>query len=176
HGNPEDSGPGGPELVYGAPQRHGYSEVEQRRTDRGELPRLWLASVTGPAADARPGLLDNETQHMVLLWRVGDRIQDRWEVHRIQRGTKGIVYLVYDHATRLPYAAKTLTEEFVTAHPALAERFVQAARAWMGLAGHYNIAQAHSVEIIDGQPLVFLEHVSGGSLRDWLGLPRLTQD
>src|SRR5262245_7154552 len=113
---------------------------------------------------------------MALLWRVGDRIQDRWEVHHVQRGTRGIVYLVYDHETHLPYAAKTLTEEFLTAHPGLAERFVQAGQTWIALGGHYNVTQAHRVEVVDGLPLVFLDHVRWGSLRDWLGLPRLTQD
>lgn len=113
---------------------------------------------------------------MAPLWRVGDRIQDRWEVHHIQPGARGIVYFVYDHATHLPYAAKTLAAELLTARPELTARFVQAARTWMGLAGHYNIAQAHSVESVHGSPLVFLEYVSGGSLRDWLGLPRLTHD
>jgi len=113
---------------------------------------------------------------MAPLWRVGDRIQNRWEVHQVQRGSLGIVYLVYDHEAHLPYAAKTFTAELLASRPALAERFVRAARTWMALPGHPNIAPAHRVEIVDGHPLVFLEHVSGGSLRDWLGLPRLTQD
>lgn len=113
---------------------------------------------------------------MAPLWRVGDRIQNRWEVHTIQPGSRGIVYLVYDHETHRPYAAKTLPEESLTAHPDLTARFVSVAQAWMALAGHANIVQAHRVEMVDGCPLVFLEHVSGGSLRDWLGLPRLTQD
>jgi len=114
--------------------------------------------------------------YMAPLWRVGDRIQDRWEVHQIQRGARGIVYLVYDHDTHLSYAAKTLTEEVLTSDATLAERAVPAAQVWIALGGHSNITQAHSIEVVDGQPLIFLEHVSGGSLRDWLGLPRLTQD
>ena len=113
---------------------------------------------------------------MAPLWRVGDRIQNRWEVHRLQHGARGIVYIVYDHETHLPYAAKTFTEDSLAAHPVLAERFVPAAQAWIALGGHYNITQAHSVEIVHSHPIVFLEHVSGGSLRDWIGLPRLTQD
>ena len=73
---------------------------------------------------------------MAPLWHIGDRIQDRWEVHHIQAGGKGIVYLVYDHDTHLPYAAKTLPEELLTSHSDLAERFVSAAQTWMALAGH----------------------------------------
>jgi tetratricopeptide (TPR) repeat protein len=113
---------------------------------------------------------------MAPLWRVGDRIQDRWEVHRLQRGGRWIVYFVYDHETHLPYSVKTLTEDSLASHPALAERVVQIAQAWMALGEHYNITQVHSIEMVHGHPLVFLEYVSGGSLRDWLGLPRLTQD
>ena len=113
---------------------------------------------------------------MALLWRVGDRIQNRWEVHRIQRGSRGIVYLVYDHETHLPYAAKTFTEDALASHPALPERVVSAAQAWIALGGHYNITQAHRVEVVHGHPVVLLEYVSGGSLSAWIGLPRLTQD
>ena len=61
-------------------------------------------------------------------------------------------------------------------HAAVAERFVQAAQAWIHLDTHAHIVQAHGVEMIDGQPLLFLEYVSGGDLRDWLGIPRLTHD
>jgi len=113
---------------------------------------------------------------MAALWHVGDRIQQRWEVHQVQPGSLGLVYIVYDHETRLPYAIKTLPETLLTSHTALAERFVQAAQTWINLDAHANVVQAHFVEMIDGQPLLFLEYVSGGDLRDWIGIPRLTQD
>src|SRR2546423_114952 len=109
---------------------------------------------------------------MAPLWRVGDRIRNRWEVHHIQRGGRWIVYFVYDHETHLPYSVKTLTEDSLASHPALAERVVQIAQAWMALGEHHNITQVHNIEIVHGHPLVFLAYVSGGSLRDWLGLPR----
>ena len=113
---------------------------------------------------------------MAALWHVGDRIRNRWEVHHVQPGSLGLVYIVYDHETQLPYAAKTLQETFSASTMALAEPFVQAAQAWINLDAHAHVVQAHFVEIIDGQPLLFLEYVSGGDLRDWIGIPRLTQD
>src|SRR5919197_3096389 len=61
-------------------------------------------------------------------------------------------------------------------HSAVAEHFMQAAQTWINLDAHANLVQAHFVELIDGQPLLFLEYVSGGDLRDWLGIPRLTHD
>src|SRR5712691_463242 len=113
---------------------------------------------------------------MAALWHIGDRIQQRWEVHHVQPGSLGLVYIVYDHETQWPYAVKTLPGTLLTSHAALAERFVQAAQTWINLDAHAHVVQAHFVEMIDGQPLLFLEYVSGGDLRDWLGIPRLTQD
>jgi tetratricopeptide (TPR) repeat protein len=113
---------------------------------------------------------------MVALWHVGDRIQNRWEVHHVQPGSVGLVYIVYDHETQLPYAVKTLQEAWMARHAAVAERFVEAAQTWVTLDTHAHLVQAHFVEMIDGQPLLFLEYVSGGDLRDWLGIPRLTHD
>jgi tetratricopeptide (TPR) repeat protein len=114
---------------------------------------------------------------MAPLWHVGDRIHKRWEVHHIRSGGGlGLVYIVYDHETRLPYAIKTLQDTRLAGRVAVTERFVQAAQAWRNVGAHANIVQAHFVEILEGQPLLFLEYVSGGDLRDWLGIPRLTQD
>src|SRR5712691_11436325 len=113
---------------------------------------------------------------MAALWHVGDRIRNRWEVHHVQPGSLGLVYIVYDHMTQLPYAVKTLQDTRVASTAAVAERFIQAAQTWLNLAAHAQVVQAHFVEMIDGQPLLFLEYVSGGDLRDWLGMPRLTQD
>ncbi len=33
-------------------------------------------------------------------WKVGWRIQDRWEIHRIPRGGMGIAYIVCDHESQ----------------------------------------------------------------------------
>jgi tetratricopeptide (TPR) repeat protein len=34
---------------------------------------------------------------MATDWKIGDRIQNRWEIHKILRGGMGVVYIVYDH-------------------------------------------------------------------------------
>ncbi len=113
---------------------------------------------------------------MAALWQVGDRIQDRWEVHHLQPGSLGLVYIVYDHETHVPYAVKTLPEPRHTHQEALVERFVQAGNAWIQLTAHATMVKAHHVTMVDGQPLLFLDYVNGGDLRDWLGIPRLMQD
>lgn len=104
---------------------------------------------------------------MGSLGQVGERIQNRWEIYAIQQGTLGPVYTVYDHTTCRPYAAYALGD---------LPGAEQAAQAWIALGAHPHIVQAHSLETLAGQPVLLTEYSSGGSLHDWLGLPRLTQD
>jgi tetratricopeptide (TPR) repeat protein len=88
----------------------------------------------------------------------------------------GIVYVVYDHEWREPYAAKTFQEGILSRNPVIADRFTQEAIAWVNLDLHLNIAQARFLENIDGKPFLFLEYVSGGNLGGWIGTPRLLED
>ncbi len=109
-------------------------------------------------------------------WNIGDRIQNRWQVHQILKGGMGVVYIVYDHDWREVFAVKTFQDEVFTRDPIVAERFKREALAWVNLDVHENIAQARFVEIINGKPFLFLEYVSGGDLMPWIGTPRLTED
>ncbi|MGH9762530.1 MAG: hypothetical protein ACREAC_17050 [Blastocatellia bacterium] len=108
---------------------------------------------------------------MAERWKIGDKIQNRWEIYNILGGPgksgMGIVYVVYDH--------ETYQEAFV-GHPAVAERFTQEALAWVRLDAHQNITLARWVEQIEGKPYLFLEYVTGGDLSSWIGTPRLTGD
>jgi tetratricopeptide (TPR) repeat protein len=113
---------------------------------------------------------------MAKSWQVGDQINGRWEVYKILQGGAGIVYVVYDHAFREPFAAKTFRDEVVAFNPAVADRFVREGLAWIQLDLHPNVVQARMVEKIEGKPFLFLEYVSGGDLGSWIGTPRLTED
>src|SRR5262245_21173291 len=101
---------------------------------------------------------------MTVAWGIGERIQNRWEVHRILKGGMGIVYVVYDKEEHVTLAAKTFQEEIFQRDPAIAQRFTQEALAWIRLDQHPNIAQALFVESIQGKPFLFLEYVNGGDL------------
>ena len=48
---------------------------------------------------------------MQSQWKVGGRIQNRWEIHDIKRGGMGIVYIVYDHDLHNASAVKTFQDE-----------------------------------------------------------------
>jgi eukaryotic-like serine/threonine-protein kinase len=113
---------------------------------------------------------------MANEWRIGDHIQNRWEIHKILRGGMGIVYIVYDHEIPNAYAAKTFQDELFARNPATAERFTQEALTWINLDAHQNVTHAQFAQTIQGKPYLFLEYVSGGDLGGWIGTPRLTED
>jgi hypothetical protein len=77
----------------------------------------------------RKTLIRSETRRERPLpprrWRVGDLIQDRYEVYDIRAGGIGIVYIVYDHVNRIPYAIKTLQDRHLSNRVAV-ENFIQA--------------------------------------------------
>jgi serine/threonine protein kinase len=113
---------------------------------------------------------------MAKKWQIGEKLQDRWLIHKILKGGMGVVYVVYDDEWHEAFAAKTYQDTIFTYHPLIAERFEQEVNAWMKLDVHQNITQARFFQGIEGKPFIFLEYVSGGDLGNWIGTPRLTED
>jgi tetratricopeptide (TPR) repeat protein len=113
---------------------------------------------------------------MATPWQIGDRIQNRWEIHRILKGGMGGVYVVYDHDWHEPFAVKTFQDELFAQNSSIADLFTKEALVWLGLDVHQNITQARLVQKIENKPFLFLEYVSGGDLSSWIGTPRLTED
>src|SRR6266581_580367 len=113
---------------------------------------------------------------MAAAWQIGYKIKNRWEINKILRGGMGIVYIVQDHELGQTMAAKTFQKEVFARNPQIAHRFEQEARAWINLDLHQNVTCALFAEIIEGQPFLFLEYVSGGDMSSWIGTPRLTED
>jgi tetratricopeptide (TPR) repeat protein len=113
---------------------------------------------------------------MSTTWQIGNQIQGRWEIFDIFQGGVGIVYVVYDHAFREPFAAKTFRDEIFARSPLIAAHFEREALAWTKLDLHPNITEARMVDWIEDKPFLFLEYVSGGDLAAWIGTPRLTED
>lgn len=113
---------------------------------------------------------------MRKTWQIGDHIEGRWEIFNILEGGAGVVYIVFDHAFRESFAAKTFRDEIFARSPLIAARFEREALAWVKLDIHPNITEARMVERIENKPFLFLEYVSGGDLASWIGTPRLTED
>ncbi len=108
--------------------------------------------------------------------RVGDWIDNRYEVFDIRKGGMGVVFIVYDHEGEFGHrvlALKTLLDEFLLDTKQVG-RFVTEIETWIKLDRHPNIVRAHSVQVIAGTPFVVLELVTGGDLRRWLGTSRLS--
>lgn len=100
-------------------------------------------------------------------WQIGDKIEDRYEIHDIKRGGFGIVYLCYDHEFKEPVAIKTFQAKFFHSQKAR-DDFTQEALTWIKLDKHKNIVKAKYIKNIEGQPYFFLEYVAGGNLDEWL--------
>lgn len=109
---------------------------------------------------------------------IGDRIDGRYEVLALHRGSMGVVYATFDHQEQLPRALKTLQQRFA-GHTKMQELFAEEAAVWVQLEKHPYIVRAYLVKRFDNQPYVITEYVRGqagmgGDLRAWLGHPRLT--
>lgn len=113
-------------------------------------------------------------------WKIGERIEDRWEIQKIFGGPgssgMGIVYVVYDHETHEVFAAKTFQDRAVALDPVTISRFNREALAWVKLDRHQNITRAHAARMINGKPFLFLEYITGGDLAAWIGTPSLLED
>lgn len=111
-------------------------------------------------------------------YKVGQRLEGRYEVAEVKHGGMGVVYLCYDHQNREPLAIKTFQKKFMDHERAIA-RFEQEALTWIRLEKHLHIVQARLVQKIDNRPHILLEHVSGMEgvgvdLRSWIDHNRLT--
>ncbi|HEY1351415.1 MAG TPA: protein kinase [Ktedonobacteraceae bacterium] len=81
-----------------------------------------------------------------------------------QQGGFGIVYFVSDQQTGQDYAVKTCRAEQAT-YPDV-ERFKAEIDFWLNLEPYPHIVKAHFVEVVDGQPYLFMEYVDGGAHPD----------
>jgi serine/threonine protein kinase len=102
-------------------------------------------------------------------WQVGQRIayqgdSRQFQVEEVLIGGMGVVYVVTDTDSGDPFVAKTIQEQ-LSSHPTLQARFQREAEAWIKLEKHPNIVQALGFEYVHNKPLLYLEYVSGGSLR-----------
>src|ERR1017187_5587036 len=109
---------------------------------------------------------------MASNWKIGDRLDNRWEIHRIFRGGMGLVYVLCSSDGSV-YAAKTFRGEILLSNYGLAEAFKNESLAWIKLDCHPNIVEAKFFKVMEGRPLLFLEFVAGGDLGQWIGTPRL---
>jgi len=115
-------------------------------------------------------------------WKAGDRVPYKggtrsFQVEQAFIGGMGVVYVVTDTRSGEPFVVKGIREPLNLYQP-VQQRFQREAQVWIALHKHPNIVQALNFEYLDGQPHLFLEYVTGGSLsemirRSELPVPRI---
>ncbi len=101
-------------------------------------------------------------------WEVGDIIDGRYEVISIiGQGGMGIVYKIHHREWNLELAVKVPLAHLVADERSKAS-FIREAQIWVDLGLHPNIVQCWYVREFGGIPRMFMDYMSGGSLRDWI--------
>lgn len=99
-------------------------------------------------------------------WRVGDVIQDLYEVRRvITSGGMGLVYQIWHRGWNVELAVKVPRRALLGSAQRMAD-FETEAETWVELGVHPNTVACIYVRRLDGVPRVFAEWVDGGSLAD----------
>ncbi|MCE7874875.1 hypothetical protein DYH09_31545, partial [bacterium CPR1] len=99
-------------------------------------------------------------------WKVGDVLDGKFEVKElVGGGGMGTVFRVRHWEWNVDLAVKAPLPNLV-ADWADKERLILEAHTWVDLGVHPNIVQCWFVREYDGVPLLFLDYLPGGSLRD----------
>ncbi len=105
-------------------------------------------------------------------WKVGEWIENQYEIRTICLGNMGVVFLCLDHESNNPVAIKTFQDAYISsAHSR--ETFLREAETWIRLDTHPNIVRAYFVKMIQNKPYLFLEYVPstksrGANLKDYM--------
>ncbi|MEW6112891.1 MAG: protein kinase, partial [Thermodesulfobacteriota bacterium] len=96
-------------------------------------------------------------------WKVGETIENLYDVRDIKRGGMGAVYIVHHKRWNVMLAVKSLLQS-LRQNPEDRALFVKEAETWIQLGFHPNIAACYYVRTILNSPRIFIEYVDGGSI------------
>ncbi|MBM3302447.1 MAG: protein kinase, partial [Deltaproteobacteria bacterium] len=99
-------------------------------------------------------------------WRVGEVIENLYQVMDIKQGGMGSVYVVRHRRWNSMMAIKSLLKRLRKNEEDRA-LFVKEAETWIDVGFHPNIAACYYVRTIADSPRIFIEYVDGGSLNEW---------
>ena len=125
-----------------------------------------LAATTpgGPSVSSLPSLSSPEGY---VDWAVGHVIDGQYEVKElIGKGGMGAVYRVRHWAWNVDLAVKAPLARLVSDWNSR-ERFILEAQTWVELGVHPNIVQCWFVRESDRLPMLFLDYLPLGNLKDW---------
>ena len=106
-------------------------------------------------------------------YQPGDRIGDRYQVHKTLMGGMSEVYLCLDLEENYPFALKTFQQLYLTDKQRLRHIFEEEVATWIALENHPNIVRCFYMNMIDNQPFMKLEWIASEEgnetdLRSWL--------
>ena len=101
----------------------------------------------------------------------GDILADLYQIDDIKAGGMGYVYIAKHQQWGVKLAIKS-PNELMLSDPAFFSMILKEADAWTELGLHPNIAYCYYIRQFDGIPLIFIEYVDGGNLRDWIAEAR----
>lgn len=101
----------------------------------------------------------------------GDILADLYRIDDIKAGGMGYVYIAKHQQWGVKLAIKS-PNELMLSDPAFFSMILKEADAWTELGLHPNIAYCYYIRQFDGIPLIFIEYVDGGNLRDWIAEAR----
>ncbi|CAG1004039.1 eukaryotic-like serine/threonine-protein kinase [Phycisphaerales bacterium] len=85
-------------------------------------------------------------------------------LEEIGRGGQGVVYKAVQPGTRRPVAIKCFPTPALK--PGKRDRFEQETRALVRL-NHPSVVTVHGAEIVDGSPILLMEHITGNPIDEW---------
>ena len=164
---------------------------QTRLANTGDAAILDQTRLATEAYQSRPATAADKAAETGDRFKIGDVIDDRYEVLAIHRGSIGVVYGCFDRRDQLPQAIKTLQQRFVLQQRferrnEMLELFKEEAMLWMLLEKHPFIVQATWVgewpnpqDRFNPIPYIVTDYIRGdegmgSDLRSWLGRERLT--
>ncbi len=115
-----------------------------------------------------PGFLRELEAVTNTPWQPGVVLEGRYELIKlVGAGGMGVVWRVFDREWDRDLALK-MPRPAVLNSPILRERYVREAETWIGLGVHPHIVQCWFVTEMHGVPALFLDYLTGGSLKSWI--------
>jgi serine/threonine protein kinase len=122
-------------------------------------------------ADETDGTFDSSpiSQNATFAgWKPGDIIDGKLEIQElIGKGGMGVVWRVHHREWNKELAVKMPLPALVGS-PTARDRFLREAETWIDLGVHPHIVQCWFVMDISGLPSLFLDFLTGGSLKQWI--------
>lgn len=105
-------------------------------------------------------------------WEVGQTIDGLYEIFGSSSGGMGAVYFVNHLKWKIPLAVKTPLLTLINS-PSAYRRYIKEAETWINIGMHPHIVSCFYVRDLDGIPRIFIEYISGGTLKDLIDQNRL---